>query len=68
MKPNFQAMTKAELRAYVLEHREDTEAFQALADKVLDNPNLKWYPPEDAARFPEIYEAHRKRRQTEQET
>lgn len=41
MKPDFAAMNRAQLRAYVLEHREDTEAFPALADKILANPNLK---------------------------
>ena len=54
MKPDFAAMNRAQLRAYVLEHREDTEAFQALADKILANPNLKWYGPQEADRLPEI--------------
>jgi hypothetical protein len=39
MKPDFNVMTKAELRAYVLEHREDAEAFEALADRIYANPN-----------------------------
>jgi hypothetical protein len=30
--PYFNVMTKAELRSYVLSHREDQDAFQALAD------------------------------------
>jgi hypothetical protein len=30
MKPNFDAMSVPELRAYVLSHREDDEAIQAL--------------------------------------
>ena len=30
MKPNFEIMSKAELRAYVLEHKEDKEALRAL--------------------------------------
>lgn len=33
-KPNFAAMTIADLRAYVLSHRADDEAFYALADRV----------------------------------
>jgi hypothetical protein len=45
MKPDFTVMTKADLRAYVLSHREDQDAFQALADR---NPNPQWYQPEDA--------------------
>jgi hypothetical protein len=30
MKPNFNGMTKSELRAYVLEHRDDLDAIEAL--------------------------------------
>ncbi|XGV96778.1 MAG: hypothetical protein ACAF41_29145 [Leptolyngbya sp. BL-A-14] len=33
-KPNFTAMSIADLRAYVLSHRTDDEAFYALADRV----------------------------------
>ena len=33
MKPDFQSMSVKELRAYVLEHREDDEAFYALVDR-----------------------------------
>lgn len=33
MKPNFEAMNKAQLRAYVLEHREDQEALRALMSR-----------------------------------
>ena len=33
-KPNFAAMTIADLRAYVLNHRTEDEAFYALADRV----------------------------------
>ncbi|MBO1346349.1 MAG: hypothetical protein EBE86_002600 [Hormoscilla sp. GUM202] len=34
MKPNFQRMTKKDLRAYVLAHRDDDEAFYAYVDKM----------------------------------
>jgi len=34
MKPNFLEMTRKELRAYVLSHREDNEAFYAYVDKM----------------------------------
>jgi hypothetical protein len=30
MKPNFEAMSRAELKAYVLQNREDLEAIRAL--------------------------------------
>ncbi len=48
MKPDFNAMIKAELRSYVLSHREDQDAFQALADRLYANPNPQWYSPEEA--------------------
>ncbi|MDZ8051706.1 MAG: DUF6887 family protein [Aulosira sp. ZfuVER01] len=40
-KQNFQAMTKQELRAYVLEHREDQEAFDALTKKLREEPGIE---------------------------
>ncbi|MDJ0728671.1 MAG: hypothetical protein QNJ33_01640 [Crocosphaera sp.] len=33
MKSNFEIMSKAELRAYVLEHKEDKEALRALMSR-----------------------------------
>lgn len=38
MKPNFEQMSVPELRAYVLNHREDDEAIRAL----FHHPSLKW--------------------------
>ncbi|MBC6434723.1 hypothetical protein FM036_31445 [Nostoc sp. HG1] len=38
---NFQAMTKQELRVYVLEHRDDQEAFYALTDKLREEPGIE---------------------------
>jgi hypothetical protein len=38
MKPNFTEMSVSQLRAYVLEHREDDEAIRAL----FHHPSLKW--------------------------
>lgn len=55
MKPNFNVMTKAELRSYVLERREDRDAFQALADRIYANPNPQWYQPEDTEKLTEIF-------------
>ena len=34
MKPNFESMSRQELRAYVLAHRDDNEAFYAYMDKL----------------------------------
>jgi hypothetical protein len=46
MKPNFDEMTKAELKAYVLSHRDDDEAIRALFSR--RNPpdsEATWYGP-----------------------
>ncbi|MGV0025380.1 DUF6887 family protein [Phormidesmis priestleyi] len=43
MKPNFDAMSKSELRAYVIANRGDREAFYKLVDRLkIDNQNTKW--------------------------
>jgi len=34
-------MDKQQLKAYVLEHREDDEAFYALADKIKEQPGIE---------------------------
>ena len=34
MKQNFQAMSRKELRSYILENRDDNEAFYAYMDKI----------------------------------
>jgi hypothetical protein len=36
-KPNFKAMSKAELRAYVLKNPTDDEAFYELSDRIKAN-------------------------------
>jgi hypothetical protein len=59
-KPDFQSMTVKELKAYLFIHRNDIEAIHAIVDKMTADPNAKWYPPEDAERFSEIYEEHQK--------
>jgi hypothetical protein len=47
-KPNLMTMTKTELRAYLLEHREDEEALHLYLDKAhTDNPNSRIYRPEE---------------------
>jgi hypothetical protein len=38
--PNFQAMSQKELQGYVLEHREDQEAFYAYVDRL--HVESKW--------------------------
>jgi hypothetical protein len=54
MKPDFNVMTKAELRNYVLTHREDAAAFQALADRIYANPNPQWYQPEETEKIVDL--------------
>lgn len=60
MKPDFQAMSRKELRAYVLEHRDDDEAFYAYRDK--SKAEGKWvkHPPlksiDDLENYPEFLE------------
>lgn len=43
-KPNFDAMSKAELRDYVIKHQEDNEAFYALVDRLTAKPSSVIYP------------------------
>jgi hypothetical protein len=45
MKPNFQQMSKAELKAYVLEHRDDLEAARHLFSRRTPGSENKRYPP-----------------------
>jgi hypothetical protein len=61
MKPNFNEMSRKELRTYVLAHRDDDEAFYALADRIsADAANKVPYPPlkslEDIENYPEFLE------------
>lgn len=56
-KPDFAVMTKEELNTYVLEHREDDEAFYALMDKLRTEPGIKIQSLDHLA---DIIEARRK--------
>jgi hypothetical protein len=44
MQPDFKMMDIAQLRSYVLEHRDDQEAFNALMDQLNARPITKSYP------------------------
>jgi hypothetical protein len=47
-KPDFTTMSKFELRAYVLEHRDDEEALHAYLDRLhAENPSSRIYQPDD---------------------
>ncbi len=44
MKPNFEQMSRAELLAYLKEHRTDDEAWGIFLDSSSDE-TATWYPP-----------------------
>ncbi|MFB2833668.1 DUF6887 family protein [Floridanema evergladense] len=43
MKPDFKTMPRKELIAYVLAHREDEEAFDALINRRSPDSEATWY-------------------------
>jgi hypothetical protein len=47
VKPDFATMSATELRAYVLEHRNDEEALHAYLDKLHAKKPSQSYKPED---------------------
>ncbi|MBW4618361.1 MAG: hypothetical protein KME17_03110 [Cyanosarcina radialis HA8281-LM2] len=50
VKPDFAIITTQQLRAYVLEHRDDEEALQTYLDRRhSENPNPRVYKAEDDA-------------------
>ena len=70
MKPDFAAMSRKELRAYILKHRDDDEAFYAYMDRLKQNPNRSLLFPapksiDDLKHFPELLEKYRQQRQGE---
>jgi hypothetical protein len=60
MKPNFKAMSRKELKAYVLEHRDDSEAISAYIEKSESEGNWVKMPPlksmKDLDNYPEFLE------------
>jgi hypothetical protein len=57
MKSKFETMSRQELRAYILEHREDEEAFQLYLDQVMAEPGKIHPAPkkiEDLSNFPQL--------------
>lgn len=60
MKLNFEIMTRKELRAYILEHRDDDEAFRIYIDRITAEPATEIYPApqsiDDLKHFPELLE------------
>lgn len=43
MKPDFTKMTRQELKAYVLSHRDDQEAIDALLSRRTPDTEVTWY-------------------------
>jgi hypothetical protein len=60
-KLDFMKMSKSELKAYFLEHRNEKEAFYALMDKINAEPNQKFYSVDEANILQELIEAKRTR-------
>ncbi len=59
MKPGFNSMSKAELKAYVLAQRNDNEAFYTLVDCYkADSEDQVWHPcprtPEEWGKVPQL--------------
>lgn len=67
MKRNFEAMSRKELRAYILEHRDDDEAFYAYIDKAKAEGNWVKMPAlnsmDDLENYPEFIDKIRKDRE-----
>ena len=59
IKPDFKTISTQELRAYVLEHREDNEAFYALSDRIKEHGK-----PLKIEELPQILQSQRQQRQS----
>lgn len=62
MRSKFEAMSRQELRTYILEHREDEEAFQLYLDRAMAEPGEIYPAPqtiEDLSNFPQLFPKNR---------
>jgi hypothetical protein len=60
MKPDFNKMSRTELRAYILVNREDDDAIEALINRM--NPNSPVYPyPQTEEDFKQMQELLRQK-------
>jgi pyoverdine/dityrosine biosynthesis protein Dit1 len=64
-KPNFQTMSQKELHRYVLDHREDQDAFYAYVDKLHEEGNWIEMPAVDSVQDLEKYPEFTSRFRTE---
>jgi hypothetical protein len=65
-KPDFTTMPRAELRQYILNHREDDEAFQTYLDRFTSEDTVIFPAPqsiEDLENFPELHRQNLERQQ-----
>lgn len=60
MKPNFQTLTIKELKQYILEQREDQEAFNTFMDRIDKQPVNQLYNAMDIDRFSELLKKNQK--------
>ena len=71
MKPNFEAMSRAELRSYILEPRDDEHAFRIYMDRITAEPPTEIYPApqsiDDLKHFPQLLEKFRRERERNSE-
>jgi hypothetical protein len=58
MKSSFQIMTLRELKKYVLEHRNDQAAFQALMERVDSQAQAQVYDEVDIQQFSRLVDQH----------
>jgi hypothetical protein len=58
MKSSFQTMTMRELKRYVLEHRNDQAAFQALMNRVGSQAQAQVYNEVDIQQFSRLVDQH----------
>ncbi|WP_199245267.1 DUF6887 family protein [[Phormidium] sp. ETS-05] len=58
MKADFTTMTIRELKQYVLEHRDDRAAFQALMERIDAQPPDQVYNDVDGDIFSQLLERH----------
>jgi hypothetical protein len=63
-KPDFTTMSRAELRQYILDNREDDEAFQTYLDRFTSEDAAIFPAPqsiEDLENFPELHQQNLER-------
>lgn len=71
MQSSFETMTRQQLRAYILEHREDQEALHIYLDRVMAEPGEIYPAPQtidDLKDFPQLLEKHRQQQEDKDST